>query len=119
MQSGNYWQSARTILLELGISPHHLGFKMLNTAIPLYAKNNTQSATKELYPELAKQFGYESHCNKASVVERPIRYSISESWNKRNPAIWERYFKEEKKAPSNMVFISVLAEYIKQEKPLP
>lgn len=113
MQEENHSQMVRSILLELGIPPHHLGFKMLNAAILKYAKNNTQSATKELYPELAKEFGYHTSYCKATIVERPIRYSISESWNKRNPEIWNRYFVSGVKAPSNMVFISTLAEKIK------
>ena len=99
----------RHMLLELKLPTHLWGYKILCAAIPSYARNNTQSITKELYPHLAKQFGLPH----PKAAEHSIRYTISEAWNRRDPDVWDQYFPGSKKAPSNLVFIAALAEYLK------
>lgn len=99
----------RQMLHELGFSPRLSGYKALCLAIPNYAQNSSQSITKELYPYLRREFGY----IRPAAVERTIRYAISEAWERGDPGAWGRYFPRCSKAPSNMVLIATLAEYIR------
>ena len=66
----------RYMFQKLGFSPHHTGYKLLVTAILLYAQDPNQSITKELYPALSKQ----SKLYSAASIERAIRYAITEAW---------------------------------------
>lgn len=63
-------------LLELGIKPNLKGFHLLKRAIYLTMRNGCRPipVTKELYPQLAKEFEETS-----SRVERAIRHAISSS----------------------------------------
>lgn len=96
-------------LQELGIPIHRNGYKQLCIAIPYYAKHNTRSITKDLYPYVAEQFGYVD-CHS---VERSMRYAISTSWKRRSSSKWERLFPDSVKSPSNALFIATIAEVIK------
>lgn len=98
----------RNKLRELGFRVNHHGYKMLCKAIMKYAEDNTQSVTKELYPAIRKEYGY-SHSN---AVERSIRYAIYKAWNDGDPEAWNRYFHGFSKAPSNLVFIATLSEFL-------
>lgn len=109
MQSYTETEQTRRMLRELHFSSRHLGYKMLCVAIPCYARNDTQSITKELYPFISKQFGYSN----LRAAEHSIRYSIVEAWQHGDPEVWRRYFPGSARAPSNLTFISTLAEYLK------
>lgn len=98
----------RFYLRRLGFAPHLSGYRILLAAIPMYARNNTRYITKELYPALAKQFGY----FKAAGVERTIRYAINEAWANGDPELWGDMFPVSDKAPTNMLFLATLAESI-------
>ena len=102
-----------TMLHELGISIHRLGYVYLSIAVPYYAIDNTQSLSKELYPCVAKRF---DKFTKWYAVERSIRMVIMEAWERRDPTAWEQYFPRQKRVPTNKQFIAVLAEIIR--KPL-
>ena len=97
------------MLHQLGIPIHRIGYKMLCVAIPFYFENNIHCITKELYTYLAHTFG----CAGWRPVERDIRDVIHQSWSSRDPAIWEEYFPGYTCAPSNKVFIAILAERLK------
>lgn len=99
----------RQILHSLGFSAHHTGYQMLHSAITLYFQDSTRCLTKEIYPTLAKQFGY---CNPGSV-EHPIRYAIAEARAHGDPQAWNTYFPGTQKAPSNHAFIAAMAECLK------
>lgn len=99
-----------TILHELGISIHRLGYVCLSIAVPHYATDNTQSLSKELYPYVAKRLGKYA---KWYAVERSIRMVVLEAWERRDPVVWEQYFHRQKKVPTNKQFIAVLAEKIR------
>lgn len=101
-------KQTRYMLHKLGFSVGHMGYKVLCIAIPSYAQNSIQSVTKELYPSLRKQFGY----SQSQYVERPIRYAISEAWEHGNRDVWNQYFPRSAKAPSNLIFIATMAEYL-------
>ena len=96
----------RFLLRRLGFAPHHAGYRILLSAIPLYAENNTLYITKELYPSLAKEFGY----LKTAGVERSIRYAINEAWTNGDQDLWSDMFPTSTKAPTNMLFLATLAE---------
>lgn len=99
-----------TMLHELGVSIHRLGYVYLSIAVPCYAINNTLSLSKEIYPHVAKQL---DKYTKWYAVERSIRMVILEAWKRRDPDVWELYFPGQKKVPSNKQFIAVLAEKIR------
>lgn len=99
-------KTSSRLLRTLGFSPRRAGYRLLTTAIDLYARNPRQCITKELYPALARRHGYPSYC----AVECAIRYSITEAWNHRAAPEWEVLFPHAAKAPSNLTFIAVLAE---------
>lgn len=103
-----YQDQLRFMLRRLGFAPHHAGYRILLAAIPLYAGNNTRYMTKELYPALAKQFGY----FKTTGIERSIRYAIAEAWGNGDPELWDAMFPASDKAPSNMLFLATLSESI-------
>lgn len=97
------------LLHELGIGVHLLGYRYLAVAIPCYACNSEQSLSKEIYPYVAHCFG----CVDWHPVERSIRSAIGDAWEHRNPAVWEQYFPNQKKAPTNKQFMAVLAERLR------
>lgn len=99
----------KCMLRELGVSPRHSGYKILSVAIPLYAKNDCKYITKDLYIALAKEFGYKNPL----VIEHPIRYAISWAWARGDHCAWDKYFPYSLKAPSNLMFISTLAEFLR------
>lgn len=99
-----------TMLHELGISIHRLGYVYLSIAVPYFATNNAQSLSKELYPYVAKQLDKYTNWY---AVERSIRTVVLAAWNRRDPVVWERYFPRYKKVPTNKQFIAVLAERIR------
>lgn len=96
------------LLHLLGIGIHRLGYQYLRSAIVRFAADDTQSLSKELYPDIAEQFGIADWRS----VERAIRAVILDAWENRNEAVWEPYFPNRKKAPTNKQFLAVLAECI-------
>lgn len=97
------------MLHELGFPSHRLGYKQLCTAIPRFSTDDTQSLTKDLYPYLAKHYAYLDW----RAPESAIRDVIVAVWEERDPVVWEKYFPNLKKAPSNKQFIATLAERLK------
>ena len=98
-----------TMLHELNISIHRLGYKYLTVAVPCYSFDDAQSLTKEVYPYVAHCFD----CTDWHSVERSIRTVILTAWDHHDPEVWEQYFPNLKKPPSNKQFIAVLAEQLK------
>ena len=101
-------KSAATILRQLGIPQHRIGYTLLLKALPLYAQADTLLVTKELYPLLAQQLGFSDWRS----VEHAIREVIHWAWQHRNGEVWDRFFPGAGKAPSNKVFLAVIAEYL-------
>lgn len=101
--------STITMLHELGISIHRLGYKYLTVAVPCYSLDDSQSLTKEVYPYVANHFG----CTDWHSVERSIRTVILTAWDHRDPEIWNQHFPNQSKAPSNKQFIATLSERLK------
>ena len=103
-----HYAQIHLMLLELGIPAHYSGYRRLMDCIPRYAEDPEQSITKEIYPDVAKQYGI-----KPSVVETTIRRAIHAGWENGDREVWEFYFPNYTKAPSNMAFIATLAERLK------
>lgn len=100
--------SIRNVLRTLGIPAHRKGFRQLSIAITIFAQDDTQSITKELYPATAKLTGIDDW----RLVERDIRTAIQYAWTNRDPSIWDIYFPTLSKAPSNKVFITAMVEML-------
>ena len=101
------------LLHTLGFPIHRCGYDHLIVAINRYAEGDIQSLSKELYPYVSECFGYTDW----HAVEHSIRSIISDTWDIRDPEIWERYFPRFHKAPSNKRFIATLAELLQQNTP--
>ena len=106
-------ETACCILHGLRFRVHLLGYKELLVMLPEYARDSTQSLSKELYPRAAARFG----CVSWKAVERAVRLAILDAWERREPEVWERYFFEATKVPSNKQFLAALAEHIKKAPP--
>lgn len=100
--------SVRSLLRQLSIPISHTGYRRLCIGIPEFTRNPEQSITKELYPYIAKASG----CASSQDVESCIRRSILRGWEIGDRDVWQRYFPGAAKAPSNLVFIATLAEYL-------
>lgn len=95
-------------LHKLGINTKQDGYHYLLKAIPLFAKDRSQRLQKDIYIDVARSCGANSH----QCVEHSIRIAIHAAWKKRDPAIWSFYFPEAEECPSNGEFIARLAEMI-------
>ena len=100
--------TVRAILHELGIPVHRVGFRMLSMAVVCYRLNDTQSLTKELYPSVAKHFGYTDW----HPVEQAIRLVILQAWGSQTAQAWEYYFPYCRKPPSNKLFFATIVEHL-------
>lgn len=108
-QNHALFEPTASMLHELQVGVHRLGYRQLNIAIPCFALDDSQSLTKELYPYVAGCFGYADW----HPVEHSIRTAILDAWARRDTGVWEKYFPNQKKPPSNKQFIAVLAERLK------
>ena len=101
-------EAACCILHGLRFRVHLLGYKELLVMLPEYARDSTQSLSKELYPRTAASFG----CVSWKAVEHAVRVAIVDAWERREPEVWESCFPGAAKAPSNKEFLAALAEQI-------
>lgn len=101
------------LLHDLNFPIHRLGYSHLILAVIRYAQGDMPSLTKELYPYVAKRFGYSDW----HAIERAIRSATADAWTNRDPQIWELYFPRCRKAPSNKRLIATLAEQLRQNTP--
>lgn len=99
--------SSSDMLLSLSLLTKHRGYHYLREAVVLMARDPAQSITKELYPAVA-----EICSSTTKHVERSIRSALSAAWDRRDPAVWVRYFPPGR-CPTNAMFISRLAEELR------
>ncbi len=97
------------MLHELGIPCHRVGYQQLCMAIPMFAQDERRVLSKDVYPDIASDWGYTDW----RTIEHAIRIVIRFSWLHRDPVVWAHYFPNLDKAPSNKLFIATLAEYLK------
>lgn len=106
-------QRRTAILLRyLEIPEHRDGFRYLQTGIPLYVNDPTQSITKDLYPAIARLHGSKND----KAVEKAIREVVEYSWNRRNVLKWKVYFPRHAHRPTNKQFFSRLAQMLSEEE---
>ncbi|MDR0948021.1 MAG: sporulation initiation factor Spo0A C-terminal domain-containing protein [Lachnospiraceae bacterium] len=102
------------IMLEIGIPAHLRGYYYLREAILLSAQNMEYvcSATKMLYPMVAKQFQ-----TTTQKVERSIRNAIEVSWLRGNPGTIKRLFgcsnPDIYKRPTNTEYVARIADKVR------
>ncbi len=97
-------------LRELGFTASQDGYTQLRAAIPMFAQDPVQTLSKELYPTIAKLYGYSS----GTSVEKGIRGAIKAAWMQRDDAaLWQKYFPSSSvSCPTNKLFIATLAELL-------
>ena len=105
----SHTEQTKAMLLHMQFPVHRNGYKQLLLAVPLFARDPFQSLTKELYPAIARKLGFSD----GKAVEHSIRSCILYAYAHRDPEIWEQYFPNATKAPSNKQFLSTLAEMLK------
>lgn len=100
-------QEARTaeLLKTLNFRTNHDGYDYLCIAIPMLAAAPRQKLSMELYPAVAK-----TGSHSAENVERSIRNAIEVAWAHRDPEVWEQYFPNLRKKPTNARFLSTMAK---------
>lgn len=96
-------------LCKLNVPIYLTGYRQLCVAIPIFAKDITQTMCNELYPAVAKAIGYYDWRS----IEFSIRRAIVAAWERRDPDVWEEYFPGFTKVPTNKQFIATLAMRIK------
>lgn len=100
------------LLQRLGFPPNLDGYKQLQQAIPLFAKDPRQPLNKVIYCKIAKEFGLSGE----KPVERSIRCAIDAAWSHGDIELWNNLFpptiRKPGKAPSNKVFISRVEEFL-------
>lgn len=95
----------RQLLLSLGFSSKHDGFRYLPDAVVLMAREVGQPVTKIIYPAVARKFG----CSPDNV-ERSIRAALDAAWARKDAALWQKLFPfHTDRRPSNADFITKLA----------
>ena len=80
-------------------------------AVICFCRNNNSGLTKEVYPEVARQFG-----TTPANIERSIRYLAQKVWDCGDTEKLKQYFGEEIACrgvrPSNMRFIQAVLDYL-------
>ena len=103
-------------LRNLNMPTHLDGYQQLCLGLPMFTENPQQFLTKELYPEIAKQFGSKD----GRSVEHSIRNAIQAAWRQRDNALWRKYFPHNKQGcipcPTNKAFICRLADILCAEQ---
>lgn len=111
LENSSLQSRIRTLLLkELTIPAHRIGFKALMMAILICTEQDIHYYSSELYPNIAKSLDISD----GEAVAQAIHEVIQDGYEEGNKIIWAKYFPTADKAPSNKVFISTLAEYLKK-----
>ncbi len=102
------------LLLSIGFSTKHDGYRYLISAIPLFAADMTQCVTKHLYPAVAKPLGRDPR-----QIERSIRNATNIAWRKQDSKVRQQYFPTAPDGsvprPTNKVLISHLADALNRQ----
>ena len=99
------------VLMTMSFSAKLDGYSYLVDAIPLFAKDTTQSITKELYVAVGQL-----RRKDPTLVERSIRSAIDKAWKNRDEQVWRQYFRCAPNGtvprPSNGDFIARMAQVL-------
>lgn len=94
-------------LHTLGIDSTLSGYRCLLVTIPFF-QANPHLMLKEIYPEVSKLCGLSDW----RAVEHALRTVIQKAWENRDPKLWDYYFPNYSKCPSNKKFILRLAQLL-------
>lgn len=112
-EKGPAKQQAR-IALQLHLlrfASHLDGYQQLCVGLQLYRRDSQQNLCKELYPAIAEACGSKT----AKCVEHSIRNAIEAAWNSGSPGVWERFFPNVDRCPTNKAFIARMSELLDDE----
>lgn len=107
----------RRIIKKMGVPQHFMGYNYICDAVILVCKDEDivhRNITTKLYPQIAKKYNIKWH-----KVERNIRTVIKVVFEKGNPEVTNKIFKDMyteiqvSGKLTNAHFITVLAEYVK------
>lgn len=103
------------LLLTLGLRVNLKGYQYTAAAIEILSQAKVSSFTKDLYPKVALDFN-----GSWKQIERGIRLSIVDAWERRDEKIWRLYFAAGKDGnipkPTSSTFLSRMAECLKQQR---
>ncbi len=103
-----------TLLHDLGIPSHVLGYKYIREGIMLLYEEDDMGilVTKDIYPKIANKYKTTS-----SRVERAIRHAIEISWNRGDIKLMEEIFGNsidfDRSKPTNSEFMTTIADRFK------
>lgn len=100
---------ASVLVRCLGIPIHRIGYRQAAASIARFSLGDVQCLSKEVYPLAGDLCGVSD----ARAVERAIREVILVAWEHGDRECWNTYFPGFDRPPSNKVFISTLAEYVR------
>ncbi len=104
------------IIHRIGVPANIKGHDYLRTGLVLAIENEniTHKMTVDLYPAVAK-----AHNTTSNRVERAMRHAIESAWERGDPEIQARIFRntvsERKGNPTNSQFIAMISDYIRLE----
>ena len=75
------------ILNELGVPFNVRGRQYIARAVELIYQNGRMAMTKEVYPQIAKEFGSRNTC-----IERGIRHAVERAFSNGNTEVIIKYF---------------------------
>ncbi len=103
------------VLHDLGFLSNRDGYRQLLAAIVLFARDPKQGLKETLYPAIAGQLGVSS----GGAVEFSIRKAIQKAWERREDAVWCKYFAAGRDGsvlhPSNKQFLAQLVHALEQQ----
>jgi two-component system response regulator (stage 0 sporulation protein A) len=114
-KSTNIEEAIDSILTEIGMPCHFMGYNYVVYAIKIAIENPDilNNITSVLYPTIANK--YETT---ASRVERGIRHAIEHTWDRADLDVTEKYFGNtisiKRGKPTNSEFIARMANIVKR-----
>ena len=112
IQNAEDWSletEADRLLLSLGFPVGRAGYPYTIDALCIKYRDFHCSTTKELYPDLAKEFN-----SNAKQVEKAIRDVIHSAWENGNRSVWNLYFppsaNAQTRCPGNDEFLARMAK---------
>ena len=99
------------IMRQIGVPAHIKGYQYLRKSIlmTIEAPELIHSVTKELYPDIAKEFG-----TTPSRVERAIRHAIEVAWDRGDVDVLNSFFgytiQSSRGKPTNSEFIAMISD---------
>lgn len=106
-----------SILQEIGIPAHIMGYRYLKDAIMLSIQDSEciNTITKIVYPDIASK-----HKTTPSRVERAIRHAIEVAWSRGSTEILDKFFgytiNPSAGRPTNSEFIALVADRIRMKR---